>query len=59
MPLSSLRKLEDYEREHSGAIAIGHPNIVNSGRSVNPFSSEKTRPKDTHRLNLQWLPTHG
>lgn len=49
MPLSSLRKLENYEREHPGAIAIGHPDIVDSGRGVDPFSGEETRPKNTHR----------
>jgi hypothetical protein len=49
MPLSSLRKLEDYEREHPGTIAIGHPDIVDSGRGVDPFSGEETRPKNTHR----------
>jgi hypothetical protein len=49
MPLSSLRKLEDYEREHPGAIAIGHPDIVDSGRGVDPFSGEETRPKNNHR----------
>ncbi|NJL48603.1 MAG: radical SAM protein [Leptolyngbyaceae cyanobacterium SM2_5_2] len=49
MPLSSLRKLEDYELENPGAIAIGHPDIVDSGRGVDPFSGEETRPKNTHR----------
>jgi len=49
MPLSSLRKLEAYEQAHPGAIAIGHPDIVDSGRGVDPFSGEETRPKNTHR----------
>lgn len=49
MPLSSLRKLEDYERQHPGAIAIGHPDIVDSGRGVDPFTGTETRPKNTHR----------
>lgn len=49
MPLSSLRKLEDYERQHPGAIAIGHPDIVDSGRGVDPFTGEISRPKDAHR----------
>lgn len=45
MPLKSLRLLEDYERAHEGAIAIGHPDIVDSGRGVDPFTGEETRPK--------------
>jgi hypothetical protein len=49
MPLSSLRKLEAYEREHSGAIAIGHPDIVDSGRGVDPFTGETSRPKHNHQ----------
>ncbi|MEM1292103.1 MAG: radical SAM protein [Cyanobacteria bacterium P01_H01_bin.162] len=49
MPLSSLRKLEAQERAQPGTIAIGHPDIVDSGRGVDPFTGEETRPKDTHR----------
>ena len=49
MPLPSLRKLEAYEEAHAGAIAIGHPDIVDSGRGVDPFSGEETRPINTHR----------
>jgi hypothetical protein len=49
MPLSSLRKLEDYERQHPGAIAIGHPTIVDSGRGIDPFTGEETRPQHDHR----------
>lgn len=49
MPLSSLRKLEDHERVHEGAIAIGHADIVDSGRGVDPFTGEVTRPKAAHR----------
>ncbi|PSN18415.1 hypothetical protein C7271_12660 [filamentous cyanobacterium CCP5] len=49
MPLSSLRKLEDHERANPGAIAIGHADIVDSGRGVDPFTGEVTRPKDAHR----------
>ncbi len=49
MPPSSLRKLEAYERENPGAIAIGHPDIVDSGRGVDPFTGEETRPKNNHR----------
>ncbi|MBE7383385.1 MAG: radical SAM protein [Leptolyngbya sp. SIO1E4] len=49
MPLSSLRKLEAHEKAHPKTIAIGHPDIVDSGRGVDPFSGEETRPKETHR----------
>ncbi|MGI8936480.1 MAG: hypothetical protein ACR2FS_20655, partial [Phormidesmis sp.] len=45
MPLKSLRLLEDYEQVNEGAIAIGHPDIVDSGRGVDPFTGEETRPK--------------
>ncbi|MEM9977751.1 MAG: radical SAM protein [Cyanobacteria bacterium P01_D01_bin.2] len=51
MPLSSLRKLEAREREDGGAIAIGHPDIVDSGRGVDPFTGEEARPKNNH-----WCP---
>jgi hypothetical protein len=49
MPLSSLRKLEAYEAEQPGAIAMGHADIVDSGRGVDPFTGEETRPKSAHR----------
>jgi hypothetical protein len=49
MPLSSLRKLEAYEADHGGAIAIGHADIVDSGRGIDPFTGEDSRPKITHR----------
>lgn len=49
MPQSSLRKLEAYEQDHAGAIAIGHPDIVDSGRGVDPFTGEETRPKNNHQ----------
>lgn len=49
MPLSSLRKLEAYEAEHAGAIALGHADIVDSGRGIDPFTGEDTRPKSAHR----------
>ena len=47
--MSSLRKLEAYEKENPGAIAIGHPDIVDSGRGIDPFTGEETRPKVNHR----------
>jgi len=49
MPKKALQLLEDYERNHPGAIAIGHPDIVDSGRGVDPFSGEDTRPKESHK----------
>lgn len=49
MPMSSLRKLEAYEAEHPGTIAIGHPDIVDSGRGIDPFTGEETRPQVNHR----------
>ncbi|MGJ3251311.1 MAG: radical SAM protein [Elainellaceae cyanobacterium] len=49
MPQKSLQRLESYEREHPGAIAIGHPDIVDSGRGVDPFTGEATRPKANTR----------
>lgn len=49
MPLSSLRKLEDHEQAHPGAIAIGHSDIVDSGRGVDPFTGAETRPKNAHK----------
>lgn len=45
MPLKSLQRLEAYEEAHEGAIAIGHPDIVDSGRGVDPFTGEESRPK--------------
>lgn len=45
MPLKALKRLEAYEEMHEGAIAIGHPDIVDSGRGVDPFTGEETRPK--------------
>lgn len=48
MPLSSLAKLEQYEQNHPGAIAIGHPDIVDSGRGIDPFSGDTARPKNNH-----------
>lgn len=49
MPLSSLRKLEAYEAEHSGRIAMGHADIVDSGRGIDPFTGEEARSKSAHR----------
>lgn len=49
MPLSSLRKLEAHETAHPGAIAIGHPDVVDSGRGVDPFTGEESRPQNAHQ----------
>ncbi len=46
MPQKSLKLLEQHELENPGAIAIGHPDIVDSGRGVDPFTGEETRPKN-------------
>lgn len=48
MPKKSLQRLERYEQEQKGAIAIGHPDIVDSGRGIDPFTGEPTRPKNNH-----------
>lgn len=49
MPRKSLELLEQYEREHEGAIAIGHPDVVDSGRGVDPFTGEAERAKESAR----------
>lgn len=45
MPRKSLELLEAYEEAHPGMIAIGHPAIVDSGRGVDPFIGEASRPQ--------------
>lgn len=49
MPRKSLEQLEMYEVEHPGAIAIGHADIVDSGRGVDPFTGVATRSQDSAR----------
>jgi hypothetical protein len=49
MPHSALERLQAYEQQHPGAIAIGHPDIVDSGRGVEPFSGEDARPQASHQ----------
>jgi len=49
MPKSALAQLEAYELEHMGAIAIGHPDVVDSGRGVEPFTGAATRPQANSR----------
>ncbi len=49
MPQKSLAVLESYEINHPGAIAIGHADIVDSGRGIDPFTGEVTRPKINHQ----------
>jgi hypothetical protein len=49
MPRQALKQLETYEVEHPGAIAIGHPAIVDSGRGLDPFTGEMTRSEDSAR----------
>lgn len=49
MPNHSLALLEQYEHDHPGAIAIGHPDVVDSGRGVDPFTGDTARPQDSAR----------
>lgn len=49
MPRRSLQLLEAYEADHPQAIAIGHPDIVDSGRGVDPFTGDQERPKESSR----------
>jgi Radical SAM superfamily len=49
MPQKSLQQLEAYEQSHRGVIAIGHPDIVDSGRGIDPFTGEETRPQINHQ----------
>ena len=49
MPRKSLERLEKYEQEHPGAIAIGHPDVVDSGRGVDPFTGEEERSQESSR----------
>jgi hypothetical protein len=49
MPHKSLQLLEAYEQAHPGTIAIGHPDIVDSGRGVDLFTGEASRPKVNSR----------
>lgn len=49
MPRHALAQLEQYETEHPGSIAIGHADIVDSGRGVDPFTGEDTRAKESAR----------
>ncbi|NJK61441.1 MAG: hypothetical protein HC921_00975 [Synechococcaceae cyanobacterium SM2_3_1] len=49
MPRRSLEILLDYERMYPGSIAIGHADIVDSGRGVTPFQGDTDRPKHSHR----------
>jgi hypothetical protein len=49
MPKAALEKLQAYEAAHPGSIAIGHPDIVDSGRGVDPFTGEAERPQDSAR----------
>lgn len=49
MPRRSLDLLEAYEQAHPLAIAIGHPDIVDSGRGMDPFVGDQERPKESSR----------
>jgi molybdenum cofactor biosynthesis enzyme MoaA len=49
MPRQALELLQRYELDHPGTIAIGHPDIVDSGRGVEPFNGETSRPQANPR----------
>jgi len=49
MPAQALTQLEAYEQDHPGAIAIGHAAVVDSGRGVDPFVGEESRPQSGPR----------
>jgi hypothetical protein len=49
MPKRSLQLLETYETEHPHAIAIGHPAVLDSGRGIEPFTGETTRPQESSK----------
>ncbi len=49
MPKQSLALLEAYELEHPGSIAIGHPDVVDAGRGLDPFAGESSRAKVSTR----------
>lgn len=45
MPHHALQRLQTYEQQYPGKIAIGHPDVVDSGRGVEPFTGETFRPQ--------------
>ncbi|WP_017327612.1 radical SAM protein [Synechococcus sp. PCC 7336] len=45
MPQESLARLSAYEAEHPGKITIAHADIVDSGWGIEPFTGDRTRPK--------------
>lgn len=49
MPQKALAQLKKHEIEQPDSIAIGHPDVVDSGRGVEPFTGEATRPKANSR----------
>lgn len=49
IPATALHILEDYERTHPNTIAIGHPDIVDAGHGVDPFTGTSSRPKNSHK----------
>lgn len=49
MPKKSLEQLETYEMAHPEAIAIGHPDVVDSGRGIEPFTGDTARPRANSR----------
>lgn len=49
MPRHSLELLKTYEQSHPRSIAIGHPDIVDSGRGSDPFVGTQQRSKASSR----------
>jgi hypothetical protein len=48
IPTHALQILEDYEKNYPNSITIGHPDIVDAGRGIDPFTGSPSRPKTTH-----------
>ncbi|NET37285.1 MAG: hypothetical protein F6K19_35555 [Cyanothece sp. SIO1E1] len=49
MPPQALEKLRVYELEHPETIAIGHPDVVDSGRGIEPFTGAANRSHENSR----------
>lgn len=49
MPKYALERLEAYEIQYPETVAIGHPDVVDSGRGVEPFTGDATRPSENSR----------
>lgn len=49
MPRRALQILEEYESQHPGTIAIGHPNILNMGGGIESFMGDSNRVKESSK----------